>query len=58
MGGSNNPTRSTFYDSETTDRKLLSLLHLGLSDGRSNMQQVTFDAIEKAVRLFIEDFKI
>jgi hypothetical protein len=59
VGGSN-PTRSIFfYDSETRDAKPLSLLHLGLSDGRSNMrQQVTFDDVEKAVRLFIKDFKI
>jgi hypothetical protein len=33
----------------------LILLNLGLSDGRSNMQQqVTFDDVEKEVRLFIE----
>jgi hypothetical protein len=55
VGGSN-PNRSIFYDSGTTDAKPLSLLHLGLSDGRSNMQQhVTFDAVEKAVRLLIEN---
>jgi hypothetical protein len=34
----------------------LILLNLGLSDGRSNMQQqVTFDDVEKEVRLFIEN---
>ena len=36
--------------------KPLSLLHLGLSDGRSNMQkEITFDAVEKAVKVFIDN---
>lgn len=35
-----------------------SLLHLGLSDGRSSLQQeVTLDAVEKAVKLFIDNLE-